>query len=267
MISFPNAKINIGLSVIAKRTDGFHNIESIFYPINWCDVLEIIPAKKTSFISSGIKIVGKIEDNLCLKAYELLREEFNIGPVAIHLKKNIPIGAGIGGGSADAAFTLKMLNEIFELSLSPNQLEDRAKLLGSDCAFFIQNKPMVATEKGDIFQETKLNLNGSYILLINPNIHVSTQTAYSQLPVKPSTTDYTKVTSLENQQLHNDFEDGVFSKYPEIEKLKLALEEMAIYTSMTGSGSTVFGIFNEKPEISEFKFIKKNYITHLERIS
>ena len=196
MISFPNAKINIGLSITSKRADGFHNLSSIFYPVNWCDVLEILPAKETTFISSGIEIPGLSTKNLCLRAYELLREEFNISPVAIHLKKNIPIGAGLGGGSSDAAFTLRMLNEMFDLNLSINQLEDRAKLLGSDCAFFIQNKQVLATEKGDVFEKIKLDLKGYYILLVNPEIHISTQEAYSKIYPKASTIDYANVLTL-----------------------------------------------------------------------
>jgi len=267
MISFPNAKINLGLSVTSKRSDGFHNLTSIFYPINWCDILEILPAKETSFSSSGIKIPGVPENNLCLKAYELLREEFSISPVAIHLKKNIPIGAGLGGGSADAAFTLKMLNNIFDLNLSPHQLEDRAKLLGSDCSFFIKNKPVIATEKGNIFENTKLNLTDYYILLVNPGIHISTQGAYNSISPKERTTDYSTIDSVVGTQLINDFEESVLSKHKKLKEIKEELQKEAIYTSMTGSGSTIFGIFEKKSTADNLKEFYKNYSTHIELIS
>src|SRR5688572_32972117 len=148
MILFPNAKINIGLNVTERRADGFHNLESVFYPVNWCDALEILSAEKTEFTSSGIEIPGNQESNLCLKAYQLLKADFDIAPVKMHLHKNIPIGAGLGGGSADAAFALKGLNELFELKLSAEQLENYARKLGADCAFFILNKPVFAKEKG-----------------------------------------------------------------------------------------------------------------------
>lgn len=262
MISFPNAKINIGLSVTSKRTDGFHNIESIFYPVSWCDVLEILPAKKTSFQSSGISIPGDAESNLCLKAYLLLKEEFDIAPVSIYLKKNIPIGAGLGGGSADAAYTLLMLNEMFDLNLSVEYLEEKAKKLGSDCAFFIQNKPVVAFEKGDEFKAAKLNLEGLYILLVNPGVHISTQEAYQGVVPKENTVDYTEVLNLSDVDLLNDFEEGIFKNHPTIEELKNKLKKDALYASMTGSGSTVFGIFENKPDVEPFK----DFVFHLEQI-
>ena len=267
MISFPNAKINLGLSVTSKRSDGFHNLASIFYPINWCDILEILPANETSFSSSGIKIPGVPENNLCLKAYELLREEFSISPVAIHLKKNIPIGAGLGGGSADAAFTLKMLNNIFDLNLSPDQLEDRAKLLGSDCSFFIKNKPVIATEKGNVFQNTKLKLTGYYILLVNPGIHISSKDAYNNISPKQTTTDYSNIDTIVHTKLINDFEESVFSNHKKLKEIKQELEKEAIYTSMTGSGSTIFAIFDKKSAADNLKEHYKIYPTHIEIIS
>ena len=263
MISFPNAKINIGLSIVSKRSDGFHDLQSIFYPVNWCDVLEILPADKTSFSSSGIPIPGDEESNLCLQAYHSMKTEFNLPPVSICLKKMIPIGAGLGGGSADAAYTLLMLNEMFRLKLSVTELEIRAKELGSDCAFFIQNKPVVAIEKGDVFQETKLNLKGFYILLVNPEIHISTQEAYQGVLPKPTLVDYTNVCDLSEYELINDFESGVFANHPSIEKLKKELKNDAVYVSMTGSGSTVFGVFDKKPDVSKYE----GFIYHLEQVT
>ncbi len=265
MISFPNTKINIGLSIVSKRIDGFHNLESIFYPINWCDVLEIIPAVKTSFTFSGITIPGDPQKNLCLQAYELLRKEYDLPPVAIHLKKLVPIGAGLGGGSADASYTLKMLNELFDLQLTTPQLQQKARLLGSDCAFFIENKPVLATEKGDVFTPSVLSLKGYYLLLVNPNIHISTQEAYNGILPKIATTDYVNITNKTWLQadLKNDFEEAIFINYPQIKALKEELyTKGAIYSAMTGSGSTVFGIFKDKPIFS----YPKSYSVYLEKL-
>lgn len=257
MISFPNAKINIGLSITEKRADGFHNIESIFYPINWCDVLEIIPSTKTSFVSSGIEIPGKQENNLCLQVYNTLKNEFNIPPVRIHLKKIIPIGAGLGGGSSDAAFTLKMLNEMFELKLTNNEMEDIMRPLGSDCPFFIKNKPMFAHNKGDHFIDALLDLTGYHLLVVNPNIHISTKEAYSGITPTPARTNLQELTIeqlLSNHKLaKNDFENSIFPNHAPIKDLKEGMGALgAKYASMSGSGSTVYGIFEEKPDQSHF---------------
>src|SRR5688572_14534594 len=178
MIAFPNAKLNIGLNVTERRPDSFHNLESVFYPVQWCDALEILPAKETKFTSSGIEIPGTIESNLCLKAYQLLKTDFELPPVKIHLHKNIPIGAGLGGGSSDAAFTLKLLNQLFELNIAEDKLEDYARKLGSDCAFFIRNKPVFAHEKGDVFEPIKLDLTGYNCVVVYPNLHITTAEAY-----------------------------------------------------------------------------------------
>jgi 4-diphosphocytidyl-2-C-methyl-D-erythritol kinase len=168
MVSFPNGKINLGLHVVAKRPDGYHNIESCFYPVGWSDVLEIIEAPELRFTSSGLPIPGDAAQNLCLKAYAALKRDFDLPPVHIHLHKVIPIGAGLGGGSADCAFTVKILNEKFALGLTPAQMEDYVRPLGSDCAFFIQNKPLYCYEKGDRFAEIEVDLKGYFIVLINP---------------------------------------------------------------------------------------------------
>ena len=168
MVVFPNAKINIGLQIIEKRSDGFHNIASCFYPVGWSDVLEIIPAKEFSFSSSGIDIPGDPAKNLCIKAYELLKQDINLPPISMHLLKIVPIGAGMGGGSADAAFVLKLINTTFHLSLSTLDLENYARKLGSDCAFFIENKPQFCYEKGDQFTDIPLSLKGKYIVLVYP---------------------------------------------------------------------------------------------------
>lgn len=252
MIGFPNAKINIGLNIIEKRQDGFHNIESIFYPImDLFDVLEIIKSNELKFTSSGIVIPGNEADNLCLKAYHLIKADFDVLPVHIHLHKVIPIGAGLGGGSSDAAFTLKILNQLFHLEISQKKLLEYARQLGSDCAFFIANKPIYAFNKGDEFYDVELNLNNYKILVDYPSIHISTADAYAGItPKKPR---YSILELIKNpieswkNNIFNDFEKSILKRYPEIEESKIKMyQNGAIYASMTGSGSAVFGIFDNK---------------------
>lgn len=256
---FPNAKINLGLNITEKRSDGFHSIESVFVPIPWSDELEIISSETpTRFTSSGIDIPGNSSDNLCLKAYYLLKSKYDLPEVTIHLKKNIPIGAGLGGGSSDAAFVLKGLNQLFNLGLTDQVLQDNARLLGSDCAFFIKNKAVLAIEKGDVFQKIHLPLSDYYIMLVYPNIHVSTAMAYSGVvPKKP---DYSLVSRLEmnpndwKEFVHNDFEDSIFPQILELSVIKEQLYNYgAFYTSMSGSGSTIYGLFKTIPPKVKFE--------------
>lgn len=254
---FPNAKINIGLNVIEKRKDGFHNIESVFVPINWTDEIEIIESAETKFTSKGIKIPGEASENLCLKAYYLLKLKYHLPEVNIHLRKNIPIGAGLGGGSADAAFVLKGLNHIFDLKISDDELVDFARLLGSDCAFFIRNKVVLATDKGDIFHPIQVDLRDYYMVLIYPNIHVNTAEAYQGIKVSKANYDLKDVMQLPisdwKRFVRNDFETTVFKKYPQLFSLKSYLYDRgAIYAAMSGSGSTVYGIFESIPPKIEF---------------
>ncbi|UEG49063.1 4-(cytidine 5'-diphospho)-2-C-methyl-D-erythritol kinase [Ferruginibacter lapsinanis] len=261
MLVFPNCKINIGLHIISKRDDGYHNIETAFYPIPLHDVLEIITSdstnKEVEFSMSGNKIDGNTDQNLCVKAYHLLKNEFPQLPnIKMHLHKIIPTGAGLGGGSADGAFALSLLNKKFSLGLSTQQLIDHALQLGSDCPFFIINQPCFATSRGEILQEIALNLSGYKIAVINPGIHVNTAQAFSQIrlqtPVVTKTTlsslIYSPVTEWKNT-ITNDFEPIVFAQYPDIKKIKDQLYQSgAVYASMSGSGSTVYGIFaNEIP--------------------
>lgn len=254
MIAFPNAKINIGLNIVEKRKDGFHTIESIFYPIfDLVDILEIIELKENSnpqFSSSGISIPGEATSNLCLKAYNLLKKEYDIPTVAIHLHKVIPIGAGLGGGSADAAFTLKLLNNLFKLNLSDDILIEYARKLGSDCAFFIKNKPLYAFGKGDEFEDINLNLSTYKIKIEYPSIHIGTAEAYKGIKPFKSKLQLKEIINQPinswKKSIKNDFESSIFLNYPEIEQLKLKFyEEGAIYASMTGSGSAVYGIFEK----------------------
>ncbi|CCH56961.1 4-diphosphocytidyl-2C-methyl-D-erythritolkinase [Fibrisoma limi BUZ 3] len=255
MLTFPNCKINIGLRITEKRSDGFHNLQSCFYPIGWSDVLELIPASEFSFVSSGLDIPGDPARNLCVRAYEFLRADFDLPPVHMHLHKIVPIGAGLGGGSSDAAFALKLLNERFSLGLTVGQLQDYARRLGSDCAFFVENKPAYCIEKGDVFREISLDLSGYFILLIYPNLAISTAEAYAG--VRPR---HPEVSLLEQLQtpietwrdwIHNDFEDSLFPVYPVLGEIKQKLYELgALYASMSGSGSTVYGIFQAPVTVS-----------------
>ncbi len=256
MILFPNAKINLGLNVVEKRPDGYHNIETVFYPIGLSDVLEVEPSETCtdySFSSSGIAIDGDPEDNLIVKAYHLLRSGYQFSAVDISLVKQIPFGAGLGGGSADAAFMLKAINQMFELKITPSRLEKIAAKLGADCPVFIRNRPVFATGIGNVFTAIDLSLKGYFLLLVKPDIHVATPEAYSLVvPEKPETSlleMIKKPVSEWKNTIKNDFEKSVFARYPAIEKIKNDLYEMgAIYASMSGSGSSVFGIFETDPE-------------------
>lgn len=258
MVIFPNAKLNIGLSVTGRRTDGFHNIESCFFPVGWSDILEAVEANALSFESTGIPIPGDASDNLALKAYRLLKEEFDIPPVKIHLHKIIPIGAGLGGGSSDGAFMLKLLDRLFNLALPEDRLEKFALQLGSDCPFFIRNIPRFVSGRGEKFQEINLSLIGKHIVIVTPGIHVSTPEAYSGIAQYSEPGRLKNIVENQNLQqwrdtVKNDFEISVFRKYPQIEEVKKILyEKGALYASMTGSGASLFGIFDQSVEIKNW---------------
>lgn len=250
MIVFPNAKINIGLNVIEKRPDGFHNIESCFIPVPWYDALEVIESSEFNFNSTGLVIPGS--SNICVDAYQLLKKDFKLPPISIHLHKNIPIGAGLGGGSADGAFMLKLLNDKFSLSLSTSQLQDYAVRLGSDCPFFIDNKPSYVEGTGNIFSPISLDLHGLYITIIYPEIHVDTKAAYNTItPVRPAENLHNIIenNSIESWRNYviNDFEKGADIKIIQLKDQFYA--QGALYASMTGSGSAVFGLFTTAQEI------------------
>lgn len=258
MIVFPNAKINIGLNVISRREDGFHNLETIFYPVKLTDALEFAEAGETRLTFSGIQIDGIPENNLIIKAYQLLKTDFNLPPLQFHLHKVIPFGAGLGGGSSDAAFTLKMLNEYYNLGLQMQQLELYAAQIGADCPFFIRNKPTFATGIGNNFQDIELDLSDFEIIILKPNISVSTPEAYRNvIPRNPKyrLTEIVK-TPIDDWKnlIVNDFEKSVFLLHPQIAALKqLLYEQGANYVSMSGSGSAVFGIFRHLPTNIENK--------------
>lgn len=259
MIVFPNAKINIGLNITSRRPDGYHDLETVFYPVKITDVLEVIEANELSFKSSGIDVPGDMNDNLCVKGYYLLKKDFpKLPPVKIHLHKNIPIGAGLGGGSADAAFFIRLMNDKFELSLSAEEMMDYARMLGADCAFFINNAPVFAFDKGDEFEPVKLDLSAYYIVLVMPDERVSTAEAYRGVkptPVSESLYEGIK-TPITNWKRHikNDFEGHIFRDHPVIRGVKAELyEHGALYASMSGSGASVFGIFEARPDLKNME--------------
>ena len=289
MILYPNAKINIGLNVLEKREDGFHNLETLFYPVGVVenpsdglvpqqvvDVLEIVEAPQLQMHQYGIEYPGDPMDNLCVKAYKALRKDFDIPPVAIHLYKKIPVGAGLGGGSSDAAFTLRGLNEMFSLGLSDAQLAVYAATLGSDCAFFIYNRPMIGEGRGEVLSEYPVsgldygqnpadevfecakgesaqeNMAAAYeITVLTPEgIAVSTADAYRgikpQLPEIPLKEALAKPVEEWKDCLFNDFETTVFDKHPELAAIKRSLYDSgAVYASMSGSGSALFAIYRK----------------------
>ena len=254
MICFPNAKINLGLNIVSKRADGYHNIETIFYPIPLTDALEIVSAEKTSFHQTGITLDSPIEKNLVMRALHLLDARCNIPPLEIHLLKKIPFGAGLGGGSADAAFMLKLVNDFCSLGHTPDELEKIASAIGADCPFFIRNKPVFAEGIGDLFTPVELSLQGYHLCLVKPTISVSTPEAYSLVvPQQPSVSLKEIVKQPVEEwkgMMINDFEKSIFSKHPAIEQIKHELYEAgALYASMSGSGSSVFGIFKEQTSL------------------
>ncbi len=262
MIVFPNCKINLGLNIIGKRADGFHNIETVFLPVSFHDALEIIEnPHQTELVVSGISVEAD-DNNSCVKAYQLLKNRFPQLPfVKIHLHKTIPLGAGLGGGSADAAFTLQVLNSKFNLNLSQQQLMEFALELGSDCPFFIINKPCFAIGRGENLSEIKIDLSDYKIHLVNPGIKINTAWAFSQVHPKISGKKISEIIqqSIETwkHDLVNDFEKIIFSTYPKLETIKNNLyAQGATYAAMSGSGSTVFGIFKKHKTIMEDN---KNY--------
>ena len=255
MIVFPNCKINLGLHVTRKREDGYHDLETIFFPLHIHDILEFVPAASFSFQSSGLHVKGNTDQNLCVKAYHLLKKECPALPeVSMHLHKVIPMGAGLGGGSADGSFALTSLNEYFHLGLDAGKLKALSLRLGSDCPFFILNQPCFATGRGEILEPLSLDLSGYFIILVYPGIAVNTAEAFEGIsPQKPAHSLQEKITGpLEKwkEWMVNDFEQPVFRRFPEIAKIKQDLYNAgAFYAAMTGSGSSCFGIFRNPPEL------------------
>lgn len=259
MITFPNAKINLGLNIVEKRPDGYHNLETVFYPVPIEDALEVNVLNegdaKFRLNQAGLQIEGEADNNLVVKAYKLLDEKFNLPPVDIHLFKHIPSGAGLGGGSSDAAYMLKLLNEKFSLQLTQEALEEYAASLGADCAFFIRNTPTYAEGIGNIFSPISLSLEGYKIIVVKPDIFVSTREAFAQIkPHRPEVPlkEIVKQPIEEWKELMlNDFEESVFPQFPAIREIKEELYgEGAVYAAMSGSGSSVFGLFEPETELT-----------------
>ncbi len=259
MISFPHAKINLGLSVLSKRQDGFHNLETIFYPLAIRDALEIIPSDFTKIILTGLKISGNSDDNIVLRAYEMVKKYYpSVSPLEIHLHKSIPMGAGLGGGSSDAAEMILLMNRYFNLQIPANELKNYAAKLGSDCPFFLHADPCFAKGRGEILEPIKLDLSSYSILLIHPDIQIKTEWAYTRIkPVKPVNNLKESILQPVHNWPHliyNDFELPVFEEYPQLRKIKDDLYTAgAHYAAMSGSGSTIFGIFN-KSELPAIDF-------------
>lgn len=268
MIVFPNCKINLGLRVLRKRADGYHDLETIFYPLSFTDALELIPATSFSFTLSGLAIQGNPDSNLCVKAYELLKKDYPQLPAAqIHLHKVIPTGAGLGGGSADAAFLLQLLNRVFRLELSAEALLHYSLQLGSDCPFFIINSPCLATSRGENLAPISLDLRTYQFILVNPGISISTAEAFAgitpSVPEKSIATISRQTISTWKEELINDFETMVFEKYPAIRLIKEELHHQgAVYASMSGTGSTVYGIF-PKDATPSFSFPEHYFVKQL----
>lgn len=252
MITFPNAKINLGLNIVERRSDGYHNLETVFYPIGLTDVLEIVPAQgqESSLTTFGNKVDCPVEKNLVMKALRLMQQHWQVPEVDIYLYKHIPDGAGLGGGSSDASSTMLMLNEMFSLGIGRNKLARLAATLGADCPFFIYNTPMMATGIGDVLTPIDLSLSGCWLYLVKPPVSVPTKVAYSQVTPAPSATNLSDDVKLPVDQwlevVKNDFEPSVFAAYPELAKIKQTIVDAgAEYASMSGSGSSIFGIFND----------------------
>ncbi len=273
MISFPHAKINIGLYVTRKRSDGFHDIETVMMPVKGLhDILEILPQEDNSssfvFTQTGLLVDSPNENNLCVRAYELIKKHVEIPSVLMHLHKQIPMGAGLGGGSSNGAFVLKMLNGLAKSKISEEQLAGLALKLGSDCPFFLKEQPCLAEGRGEVLQPLALNLSGNFIAIVHPGIHVNTGQAYGLIsPSKPNVNlKELPLIPLEQwrEQVRNVFEEALFPLHPEIEKLKALMYAMgAMYASMTGSGSSVFGIFRNKPNLEQ---IPDGYFKHVSEL-
>ncbi len=266
MILKSNCKINLSLSALSRRDDGFTNIETVMYPLDGglCDIVEVIESSEFEFTSSGILVDCPDSQNLCVKAYSLMRDKFNLPPVKIHLHKQIPFGAGLGAGSANAVAVLKLCNSIFNLNLDYSILEDLAEKLGSDTAFFVRNTPSIARGRGEILTPIDLTLKGYYVLLIKPDMGVSTAEAYKGVKLHTPEIKIEEALTYPIEKwkevMYNDFESSIFHKLPLLSEIKEQLyAHGALYASMSGSGSTIYGIFKNEPkiEVSYFNYLFK----------
>ena len=264
MILFPPCKINLGLHILGKCPDGYHALDTLMYQLPFTDILELVPAYGFRFTASGLEIPGDKASNLCVKAFRLMQSRYNIPDISIHLHKIIPMGGGLGGGSADAAYTLKGINDLFELKLDAHTLQQLAAELGSDCPLFIEEMPQIAQGRGELLSTAALSLEGYYIKLVNPGIHVSTREAFDSVSFYTGEDTVTEIISQPvntwKSRLVNSFEQSVFKQYPLLQEIKEALyNEGAVYAAMSGSGSTMFGIFMQKPALYSFLQEEKGF--------
>lgn len=264
MVVFPNCKINLGLLVKGKRVDGYHNLETVFYPVDWADALEIVPATAFKFETLGIHIPGDPAQNIVVKAYKLMQQKHGLPPVHIVLQKQLPVGSGLGGGSANAAFTIKALNSMFELNLEASEMKAIAASLGADCPFFIDNQPVFASGIGDVFKSINLNLSNYQVIVVYPRKAINTAWAFTQLKFEetelpsPETVIQQPITTWKTT-LRNDFEREVVKVLPEVKSLKETFyKEGAIYASMSGSGSSVYGVFDQSVDLESIKLKVNN---------
>lgn len=257
MITFPNAKINLGLNVVSRRPDGYSNLETVFYPIPVCDALELLDSdeKGLKFVQTGLEVDGDVEKNLVVRAFRAVEKAAGrTFDAEVHLQKSIPFGAGIGGGSADASFMIRMMNEHYHLGWSDEKMAEIAITIGADCPIFIYNRPMYAEGKGEILSDIDVNLSGYYFVLVKPNVHVSTADAFRGITPAPAKINCRDIVSLPMTEwkgkLENDFEKTIFALHPSVAAIKEKLYELgAVYASMSGSGSSLFGFFEEKPNL------------------
>lgn len=273
MVVFPNAKINIGLNILRKRSDGYHDLETLFFPVGVKDALEyvVIGGTRVNFTNTGLVVGGDPENNIILRAYRLLAEEFPLPGLDIHLHKVIPFGSGLGGGSSDAAFFLRSLNEYFELQLTHDRLKDLTLRLGADCSFFLENRPVIATGRGEIMSPASVSLAGWWLVLVKPPSGVDTREAYTGVTPREYPLDFRAILEAGpdgwKETIRNDFEESLFPRYPEIGGIKQILyRQGAVYASMSGSGSSVYGIFRETPLIGPADF-PGDYFFWMERLS
>jgi 4-diphosphocytidyl-2-C-methyl-D-erythritol kinase len=259
MVDFAHAKINLGLNILRRREDGYHELETVFYPVDLSDIIEVVPSQNFDLVVTGMDLDIEIEENLVFRAYTMLKSRYNFSYVHIFLHKQIPFGGGLGGGSSDAATVLKLLNEIFELGLSYEQLAEFAVKIGADCKFFLNPRPMYATGIGDILEPVDLDLSEFNIVIVKPGFNISTRRAYSLVrPIehKQSLKEIISLpVSMWRDRLENDFERFLFNHYPQLKQIKEQMYEMgALYSSVTGSGSAVYGIFEDKIDLKQFDY-------------
>ncbi len=252
MVLFPNCKINLGLRILSKREDGYHELESVLYPVPFYDVLEITPSESFKFIQTGLQINGSPEENICVKAFRLLEDRFQIEPVSIHLHKQLPMGAGMGGGSANGTFVLAAINKVLNIGITEQEMIELSAQLGSDCPFFVRNIPQLAKGRGDVLAPIDVNLKGKYLGVEHLPIHISTADAFSGVHISGVNEDWVDIFAQPIEKwrdlLYNDFENHIFEKYPALGELKDHFYQSgALYASLTGSGSVVYGIFDEIP--------------------